>query len=196
MLVAGLRERVSRVVVGSATVDLVDARRQLQAQRHAPPSPANLDVAIDALDKLLGRMITAKQQLDTKAALIIPAIGVIGGIVANRASPTPSVDALAVGGLAMLAAALAVLYALGAVLAANHDGGPGAVNTALATSVADEAAFKQAIADALAIAVLDTIRLVSTKAARFNRAVGCTAAGVILLLVFIALGGLTPTAPT
>jgi hypothetical protein len=176
-------------LIGNASVDLAEAERQLRAVRDRAPDRDSVDLAISTLDALLGRLLVAKQQLDTKAALIIPAIGAIGGLAVDRVAPNPTPLALLLGAIALITAGFAVLYAVIAVVASDHRTGPDAVKTALATSENDPVAYRQMLADSLALAVLDTKRLVDAKAARLNRGLLCAAAAVILLLAFVGAGG-------
>lgn len=179
---------VRTAITGTVTVDLAAQKAELRA-RTAPPVEENLQLAVTTLETLLGRLLAARQQLDTKAALIIPAIGAVGGIAADRAAPNPSGLALWLGGAAIGLAVVAVLYAIGAVWPSDHSAGPRAVFTARMTDTTNHLRYGQAVADALALAVADTQRLVDTKGNRVRRSLAAGGAAVILLLLYVAAGG-------
>lgn len=136
-----------------------------------------------------GRMLDAKQRLEAKAALVVPAIGAIGALAADRAPATLTTVPLVLGGAAVACAVVAIVYAVASVAARGHLGGPGATHTALRTSEPDALVYEQEIIDALALAVLDTGRLVNIKADLFNRSLAWATLGVVFLLLFIVFGG-------
>lgn len=180
--------RVRRAVTGTVTSDLAAQKTYLRA-RTAAPVEENLQLAIATLETLLGRLLEARQQLDTKAALIIPAIGAVGGIAADRAAPNSTGLALWLGGAAIGLALVAVLYAIGAAWPTDHSAGPRAVFTARMTDTTNHLRYGQAVADALALAVADTQRLVDTKGNRVRRSLAAAGGAVILLLLYVGAGG-------
>lgn len=165
-----------------------DIEPVLQAHRNKPPDADNLELADKTLDTMLGRVLDSKQRLESKSALVVPAIGTIGALAADRAPTNLTGLPLVLGGLAVACAVIAILYAVSSVVAQNHRGGPGAAFVALATG-RDRLVYEQEVVDSLALAVLDTGRIVAIKANLFNRSLAWATLGVVLLLAFIVLGG-------
>lgn len=181
--------RAVRVVMATRDVDMSALDRRLLARRASRPTKSNLEHADASLSAGLDRLLAAKQQNDAKAALIIPAIGAVGGLVISRVEADRSCLTSLLGGIAIVFAAIAVLYAIAASWASDYAIGPDPVEVATHTSGTDDRAFHQALIDALAKAVADTSALVSTKGTRVNRALAASGLAVLALLGFIATGG-------
>lgn len=175
-------------LLGTETADLAQARSVLGGPRE-PPIGYNVELSVEILQKSLDRVLEAKGRLDTKAALVVPAIGAVGGLAIDRVPAQLPPVAIVVGLVAVVLSALAVGYAVACLWAGGHLIGPNPVTTASKTSESDPLKYEQGVANELALAVLDSTTVVNTKGNRLNRSLAFAAASVVALLGFVAGGG-------
>jgi hypothetical protein len=155
------------------------------------PGPDNsLDVVISALEKQLDRAVAAVKANDDKAGLVIPAVGVLAGIVgSNVRAEVGSQLVLALLGLATAAAGVvAIVLAVGAMRPQSYSNGPVALSAV--AGVGEPANLgKLHYAEALGFAVSSAEDLAVVKAFWVQWAFRVGGAGVVVLTLFAALGG-------
>jgi hypothetical protein len=156
-----------------------------------PGADNSLDLVISVLEKQLDRASAAIKSLDDKASLVIPGVAAIAGIVGSNvrtdiASQTWLAIMGAATGVAAVAAVCMAVYAL-----RPQQLGNGVLPLQAVRGVGiPEAAGKLAYAKSLGWAVESAEALTLRKAFAVNWAFRIGAAGVLLLTLFIAFGGL------
>ncbi len=157
----------------------------------AVPGPeTSVDVVTSVLEKQLDRAVAGIKLNDDKAAVIIPAVGVISGVVGSNVRPDIAAQPiLAVLGLgAALAGVAGIVLAILALSPKSYSNGPLALE-AVKGAGAPLASGKLAYLKALGFAVQSAEDLVTVKAFWVQWALRVGAVGVVAITVFAALGG-------
>ncbi len=145
-----------------------------------------------ALESQLTRSREALKNLDDKASLVIPGVGIVGGVVGTNVHRATLSDgfALALFGGVLVSAVLAVLFSLYA-LAPDYvlANGPDPERFVVATGELPIAERVRLVND-LGFAVKTTQDAVNEKALWLNFSMRAAGIGVGMLLVFIAVGGM------
>lgn len=193
-LTSGFRQRFEGGFAVSSYADSAKAWDRDVAGVVVPTTSDNsLDVVTALLEKQLDRAMAAIKTNDDKAALAIPSVGVLAGIVgSNVRSDIGSHQGLAaLGAAAALAAVIAICLAIVALRPQSLSNGPLALLAVRGVSEPSDAG-KLNYLKALGFAVQSAEDLVLVKALWVNWAFRVGAVGVVLLTVFVALGGFAP----
>jgi hypothetical protein len=155
-----------------------------------PRDAATLPLIIELLEKQLDRALQSVKNIDDKATLIVPGIGVIAGITGTnvRRDIGQQPELIALGALAGLGAVLAVLLAVVAVYPRSYDNGPNALLVVQGSDVTVEEAGLGYV-KALGFAVRAAEALNQQKAAYLNWALRVAGIAIVFLTAFVGLGG-------
>lgn len=177
--------------------DLPYAELQKALQKKATDIDAeSVEAALSMLDSMMARSLAAKQQLDTKLALVIPAVGTIGALIAARIALSDQTRNACTGGdavscaapallvAAAIAAATAVLLALIGLYPYSYRNGPEPTDVAFYTD-APVAVYRQSLVGAMASAVISVEDLTLRKS-RFWQ--WSALSGVLAVLAVLGLG--------
>jgi hypothetical protein len=158
------------------------------------PDPQTLDLAIPIFERQVDAAVSRIERAETKAALVIPAIGVVFGIVG------PLVPQTALGKPGMLAALLAVsivmtiacaLLAVITLLPRPRSVGPEADQVMRGSASALDDA-KWDYFKSLGFAADSSDQLALSKAKWLAWCLAAAAIAIVLFVVFAAAGGLRP----
>lgn len=162
---------------------------ELRASPRGAPNPRSVGIAVRTLESVLERHLAAKQALESKAALVVPAVGTVGALFAGHPVASPLPGPMVALGLTVVAAALAAIgYSLRCLAAVSIAVGPNPVLLARVTTVGPDA-MNQSVADALAIAIVSAKAVVIEQGAYFNRSLISAGTAVGALILFAMLGG-------
>ncbi len=159
------------------------------------PRPALKETTIvlqDLLEKQLDRATSAVAAIDTKAALVIPSVGVITTVVVGHVADATRDSLLLTGVLAgvVALATLAVLLSLLCLAPSwQRSNGPQPLPVVLASGE-DELRVRLGYVNQLGFAVQTAEMTANAKAQILNWGIRAGALGTILLVVDLALGGL------
>ena len=155
-----------------------------------PHRSNSLDLVIKVLEKQLDRASAAIKSNDDKAALVIPGVAAITGIVgSNVRSDIASQTDLAILGLAAASAAVAAVCLAVYALRPQQLGNGVLPLMALRGVGAPSSVGKLAYAKSLGWAVESAEALSRAKGFAVNWAFRCGAVGVLLLTLFTVFGG-------
>ena len=168
--------------------------KSVEADGKITPNPETLAFTIDALQRQIDWANTIIQQIETKAALIIPAIGVILGIVGpslptsalSKSGVTPWV--LAGSGVCLV---LCALLAVASLWPRSRSNGPRPLLVVRgAGETLGEARWNYLWSLGFVAETANAVGLAKGRQLAWSLALG--AVSVVLLAVFVALGGLKP----
>jgi hypothetical protein len=168
-----------------------DALRRALLPLDSPPLQKNQELAFQALNQTLDRMLSAKERLDTKAAVVPAVVAAIATAASSRielGSPPAPLQIYLVA-FAATGAAVSSLLALGALAASEHPVGPGPADL-VTRSHNDARDYRQLVLIALAVAAVKASEVVYRKGARFNLAIASAAYSLVALLALGLAGGL------
>jgi hypothetical protein len=150
----------------------------------------SLDLVIDLLEKQLDRAVASVKVNDDKAALVIPAVGVMVGIVGTnvRADLLLHPWLASVGFGTGVSAVAAIVLAILALRPQEFSNGVEAGRVVRAVGLPTKRG-KLAYAKSLGFTVQSTERLAIVKATSVMWAFRVGATGVVLLTLFVMLGG-------
>ena len=176
---------------------LLDWDQRIEDWQQATRAPrlASVETASviqDMLEKQLDRSTNAVGAIDTKAALIIPGVGVLTTVVVGHISDVPgkSWPLFAIlAGMIALAAASVVLSLICLAPTWKRTNGPEALPVVLATGE-PELRVRVSYVGQLGLAVQTTEMVVNAKARLLNWAIRCGGLATILLLIEVSFGGL------
>lgn len=159
-----------------------------------PPGPSNADTTQfvqTLLEAQLARASASVKSLEDRAALVIPAIGVVaalfGAEVSNRLDK--NIGLLALGLMVGACAIASMLLALGALAPRSRSNGPPPHRAVQGTSEELEAARLNYV-KSLGFAVHSEEERVLAKATFLNWSIRVFVLGAILWIAFAAMGGL------
>lgn len=158
------------------------------------PRAATLEFAIPILERQTDAAIARIERTDTKAALVIPAIGVVFGIVSplvpTSALQRPGVPTLFLG-LATATAIACALLAVVTIWPRPRSVGP-EVDQVMTGSAEELADARWDYFKSMGFSAQSSDELALSKARWLGRCLAAGAASIVCFVVFAALGGLQP----
>jgi hypothetical protein len=154
------------------------------------PDPETGQLSISVLEAQLERAVDVVRAADDKAALVIPAIGIVAGLIGSPRAIDPASEPLLTGvgiGAAVCGIA-AALFAVLTLLPRERSIGPDPKRVVLGS---DEAVANARVnyVQSLGFAVQSTQDLALVKTNYLSWAFRVAAAGITLVILFVALGG-------
>jgi hypothetical protein len=155
-----------------------------------PGTKDTADFLIAGLEKQLDRAVAAVSANETKASLIIPAIGAIVGITGVKLNTERLADPLliAITALGVLAGAVAVVLAALVLSGRSRSNGPDPIRIVKGVGLAEEKARLNYI-KSLGFAVQSSQQASNAKSFYLNWSLRALAVSVILIVILAGLGG-------